>query len=155
MTTVSPELQRALDSSCATGVDELLQARRPEDLEALRALVSLDPGIDPSWRQNAIYLLGRFGDTGAAGQILGLLPRLDERERINAVTALGQIGTDEAIDGVLNATRDPSPDVRRFAAYALARADTPTARERLDDLASSDPVEFVRDAAVQARGASP
>jgi HEAT repeat protein len=146
---MSPELQRALDSSCALGVDEGLQAIHPEDLAALRALIS--PETDPAIRNNAVYLLGRLGDGPSTEPIRALLGSDDERERINAVSALGNLGTDEALNGVLDATRDSSPDVRRFAVYALGRLGSHAAHERLDELASSDPIEFVRAAARRTR----
>ena len=63
---------------------------------------------------------------------------LDERERIDAVDALGRLGNDEARTGVMEATHDRSPDVRRFAAYALARLRGPDGQARLVKMAASD-----------------
>jgi len=50
----------------------------------------------------------------------------------------------------MEATHDRSPDVRRFAAYALARLRGPDGQARLAEMAASDPVDFVRDSAARA-----
>jgi len=149
---ISDALRLALESDCATGVEDVLHERRAEDLKALRALVRVDRTVKPAFRQNAIYLLGRWPDPESASRIRDVMKRVDERERINAVDALGRLGNDEAVAGVIEATRDTSPDVRRFAAYALARLSTREAQERLEELATSDPVDFVRASAARARG---
>jgi HEAT repeat protein len=150
-TPLSHALRLALESDCANGVEDVLRERRPEDLAALRSLVSVDPTIKPSDRQNAVYLLGRWPDPDSAALIRNVMRRLDERERINAVDSLGRLGNDEARTGVMEATRDASPDVRRFAAYALARLRGPDEQARLAEMASSDPVEFVRESAARAQ----
>jgi HEAT repeat protein len=148
---LSQALRLALESDCANGVEDVLREHRLEDLAALRSLVSVDPTIKPSHRQNAVYLLGRWPDPDSAALIRNVMRRLDERERINAVDSLGRLRNDEARTGVMEATRDASPDVRRFAAYALARLRGPDEQARLAEMASSDPVEFVRESAARAQ----
>jgi len=76
-------------------------------------------------------------------------PDFDERERINALDALGRIGGPDAEAAVLQMTEDESPDIRRFAAYALSKLGTPTALERLHDLEGTDPERLVRTAAAR------
>jgi HEAT repeat protein len=147
MTSASPELQLALESDCATGVEEVIAARRGEDLEALRNMLRPDAPVSPAFRQNAIQLLGLWGDAESAPAIRALLPELDERQRINAVDALGRLGGPEAEASVLDATRDASPDVRRFAAYALSRIRSEAAQERLQQMAREDPEPSTRTAA--------
>jgi HEAT repeat protein len=151
MSSVSPEQLRAIESVCATGVEEVVEARRPDDLAALRAALREDADVPPSLRQNAIHILGRWGDTESAPAIRSLLPRLDERERINAVDALGRLGGPDAEAAVLQMTEDESPDVRRFAAYALSNLGTAPGQDRLRDLEETDPVQFVRAAAARSR----
>lgn len=148
--TPSP-LSQAIEATCANGVEEVIRARRPEDLELLRAALRQDADVSAAARQNAVHILGRWGDTESAGPIRSLLPRLDERERINAVDALGNLGGTEAEDGVLQLAQDRSPDVRRFATYALANLDTDTSTARLNRMETSDPAERVRTAAARAR----
>jgi HEAT repeat protein len=147
MTSMSPDLRRAMESDCATGVEEVVAARRPDDLAALRALLRPDADVPPSSRQNAIHILGRWGDSESAAAIRSLLPTFDERERINAVDALGQLDTPDAEAGVLDLAGDDSPDVRRFAAYALSNLPTEAARVRLRDMQRTDPERIVRAAA--------
>jgi HEAT repeat protein len=144
---MSPELQVALESECATGVEEVVAARRGEDLEALRNMLRPNAPVSPTRRQSAIQILGRWGDAESAPAIGAFLRELDERQRINAVDALGRLGGPEAEAYVLDATRDESPDVRRFAAYALSRIRSEAARERLQDMARDDPEPSVRTAA--------
>jgi HEAT repeat protein len=147
MISMSSQLRRAMESDCATGVEDILAARRPDDLAALRALLRPGPDVPPSLRQNAIHILGRWGDSESAAAIRSLLPTFDERERINAVDALGQLDSPDAEAAVLDLAGDDSPDVRRFAAYALSNLATEAARGRLRDMQSTDPERFVRVAA--------
>jgi HEAT repeat protein len=76
--------------------------------------------------------------------IIERLADFDERLRITAVDALGRLGTPEAAGAVLDRAGDPSPDVRRFAAVALARIGGAAARDRLARTAEDDPADFVR-----------
>jgi HEAT repeat protein len=147
MTDMSPELLRAMESDCATGVEEVVAVRRPDDLEALRSLLRRDRDVPRSSRQNAIQILGRWGDAESAAAIRALLPTFDERERINAVDALGRLASPDAEAAVLQAAADDSPDVRRFAAYALANLPTDAARDRLLEMERADPERIVRAAA--------
>jgi HEAT repeat protein len=147
MTGMSPELSEAMESDCATGVEEIVAARRPDDLAALRALLRPDANVPPSFRQNAIHILGRWGDSESAPAIRSLLPTFDERERMNAVEALSRLDSPDAQAAVLELSRDDSPDVRRFAAYALSNIGTEAALGRLRDLQSADQERSVRAAA--------
>src|SRR3954468_18656424 len=104
-----PELLRTIESICATTIEDVVAARRPNDLVALRAALHMDADVPPALRQNAIQILGRWGDTEAAAAIRSLLPTFNERERINAVDALGRIGGPDADAAVLQMTEDESP----------------------------------------------
>ena len=151
MSSMSPELLREIESVCAIAIEEVVAARRPDDLVTLRAALREDADVPPSLRQNAIQILGRWGDTESAAAIRSLLPRFDERERINAVDALGRMGGPDAEAAVLRMTEDESPDVRRFAAYALSNLGTETARDRLREMEETDPEQSVRAAAARSR----
>ena len=151
MTSMSREQLAAIESVCATAVEDVVEAQRPDDLLALRAALREDADVPPSLRQNAIHILGRWGDTESAAAIRSLLPTFDERERINAVDALGRMGGPDAEAAVLQTTEDESPDVRRFAAYALSNLGTEAARDRLRDMEETDPEDFVRAAAARSR----
>src|SRR5215203_6199977 len=91
MNGMSLEQLRAIESVCASGVEEVVEARRPNDLVTLRAALREDADVSPSLRQNAIHILGRWGDAESAPAIRSLLPTFDERERINAVDSLGRV----------------------------------------------------------------
>src|SRR5918994_5363569 len=149
MNGMSLEQLQAIESVCANSVEEVVEARRQNDLVALRAALREDADVPPSLRQNAIQILGRWGDTESAAAIRSLLPRFDERERINAVDALGRMGGSDAEAAVLRMTEDESPDVRRFAAYALSNLGTEAARDRLREMEETDPADFVRAAAAR------
>src|SRR5215217_5757717 len=151
MTSMSPAVLREIEPLCATAVEEVVEARRPNDLVALRAALREEADVPRSLRQNAIHILGRWGDTESAAAIRALLPRFDERERINAVDALGRIGGPDAEAAVVQMTEDESPDVRRFAAYVLSNLGTEAARDRLRDMEETDPEDFVRAAAARSR----
>src|SRR5918994_3989442 len=151
MSSMSPELLREIESVCAIAIEEVVAARRPDDLVTLRAALREDADVPPSLRQNAIQILGRWGDTESAPAIRSLLPRFDERERINAVDALGRLGGPDAEAAVLQLTEDESPDVRRFAAYALSNLGTEAAQDRLRGMEETDPVQWVRAAAARSR----
>jgi hypothetical protein len=97
--------------------------------------------------QNAIHILGRWGDSESAAVIRSLLPTFDERGRINAVDAPGKLDAPDAEAAVLGLAEGDSPDVRRFAAYALSNRDTEAARRRLREMHGGDPARFVRAAA--------
>jgi len=154
MTSMSPELLRAMESNCATGVEEVVAARRPEDLTALRTLLRADAELrhPAAFRQNAIHILGRWGDSESAAAIRSLLPTFNERERINAVDALGRLDSPDAEAAVLELAGDNSPDVRRFAAYALYNLATEASLGRLRDMQRTDPEQFVRTAAERSQG---
>ena len=151
MTSMSPEVLRGIESVCAIAIEEVVAARRPDDLVTLRAALREDADVPPSLRQNSIQILGRWGDAESAAAIRSLLPRFDERERINAVDALGRMGGPDAEAAVLRMTEDESPDVRRFAAYALSNLGTETARYRLREMEETDPEQSVRAAAARSR----
>jgi HEAT repeat protein len=65
-----------------------------------------------------------------------------------AVDALGRLGGPDAEAAMLELTSEESSDVRRFAAYALSRLGTETARIQLGEMAGNDPEPSVRAAAV-------
>lgn len=61
MTVMSEELLEALEEDESGDLDAIIEHRRPEDFDALRSLLTLDPTVEPSHRAKAIYALGRWG----------------------------------------------------------------------------------------------
>lgn len=148
MTQISEPLATELASPCFHTAETILERRSEEDFEQLRAVLAADD-VDAVLKQNAIMLLGRWGRPEVVPDLVAQLPAQDERGLINVVDALGRLGTQEAVTAVLQQSRHPSPDVRRFAAYALERVGTPPAIARLREMSEVDEAEFVQ-ARVQA-----
>ena len=142
-------LREALEADDAEELGRLLQRRRPEDFAALRALLTPDPSVPTDHRTKALHALGVWGDPAVVPAIRQLLPHLDERGRMSAVGALGRLATPEAVAAILERVEDPSPQVRKLAVWALRRSGTPEARQKLSEVATNDPVEWVREAAAR------
>jgi HEAT repeat protein len=144
MTVMSEELLEALEADESGDLDAIIEQRRPEDFDALRSLLTLDPTVEPSHRAKAIYALGRWGDPAVAEAIQDLLPDVEETERIGAIDALGRLGAEDALDGILEHVDDASVSVRKFVARALGRINTPRARTELSKLERTDPSDYIR-----------
>ena len=140
----SERLRSALESDCAVGISQVIEEKRQEDFEALQALLSLDPSVNPRHRLKAIHALGRWGDPAPAVAICNVLHHLDETGRIRAIDALGRLGTTEALAAVIECADDASLHVRKFVTNALGRINTPAAQAKLRDIESQDSVEYVR-----------
>jgi HEAT repeat protein len=144
MTVMSEALLEALGADESGDLEAVVDQRRPEDFEALRSLLTLDPSVDPLHRARATYALGRWGDPAVVAEIRGLLPGVEEAERIGAIDALGRLGTEEALDGILEHVDDPLVPVRKFVTRALGRINTPRARAELSRLEQTDPSDYIR-----------
>lgn len=147
MADTSKELFRLLESDCGHTLEPVLAEKEQATFESLRSLLSLAPSVNPTHRQRALYLLGRWGNPAVVADIRRIIPQLDEYERITAVDALGRLGTEEALAGIIEHTNDPSPDVRRFVVIALGRINSPQAQDKLREIEASDQVDFVRERA--------
>jgi HEAT repeat protein len=113
-------------------LDAIIAARRPEDLEALRAVARNDEAdFESRDQRKALYALGRWGDPALADDIAQVLPRLDPSTRIAAIDALGRLGDAETVPIVMAYADDESPQVRKFVVQALGRIATPGARNEL------------------------
>ena len=143
------ELRQALGADDAEDLMALLKRRRKRDFRALQGLVSVDPVVPPHFRTKALFALGWWGDPSVVPLIREILPHLDERARISAISALGHIGSQEAVVEIAEHLGERSDQVRKAAVAALSRADTPEAREKLRQVASDDPVPWVRELAAR------
>ena len=151
MTETFRELLVAVEADESGDLDSIIARRRPEDFEALRSLLTLDPAVKQSHRAKAIYALGRWGDPAVVQELSDILPGLDEDERTKAIDALGRLGTDDALDAILAYADDPSMPVRLFVTRALARINTPRARARLSEFERTDPSDQIRSLAARHR----
>ena len=143
MTVMSEELLEALKADESGDLDAIIEHRRPEDFDALRSLLRLDPTVEP-YRAKAIYALGRWGDPAVVEAIQDLLPDVEEAERIGAIDALGRLRAEDALDGILEHVDDESVSVRKFVTRALGRINTPRARAELSRLERTDPSDYIR-----------
>lgn len=134
---------RALEADDSGPLDEIIRARRPENWQALRAVVVADE-MPLELRRKAIYALGRWGDPEATPAIQRAVPRLDERGHIAAIDALGRLGTEDALETIEQFRDDPSPQIRKFVVKALSRIGGTRARVTLDAMADKDPEEWLR-----------
>lgn len=147
MIQLSDELLEALGADDAEDFMRLLKRRRQRDVRALRSLVTLDPAVPPHYRTKALFALGWWGDPSSVPLIREVLPQLDERGRVSAISALGHIGTPEAVAEIAEHLAERSDQVRTAVISALSMAGTPEASEMLRDVASTDPVPWVRELA--------
>jgi hypothetical protein len=86
-------------------------------------------------RYYAVHLLGELKDPKAVPLLVALLH--DEQVNYKVAWALGEIGGKPAVEGLVDALRDKSPDVRVIAIEALgklnAQESLPSLRSLLDD----------------------
>lgn len=151
---LSPELKDALKAFEIGALDRIIEAKRKEDFDALRRLVSKDVDVNANDRQRAIYALGRWGDPSVVPEIVSLLSTLKESHCMTAIEALGRLGTNPARVAIESYASDPSPHVRKFVVEALNRLGDPAADATLLKIVQDDREAWVRDLAsrrVQAR----
>lgn len=147
---ISTRLKQALEVFEIGELDLIVEKKRSEDFDALRSLVTMDPGVDPEYRQRAIYALGRWGDPEVVSDLTTVLPQLNESERITALDALGRLDTKEARKAVETCAEDLAPDVRKFVIAALRRLGGADADSRLRKIAKEDGEGWIRTLAQRA-----
>lgn len=141
-------VELALNAECGNPLLEQ-RAVNPTTRRLLEAVIE-DSGDEPSRRQRAAYLLGLWPDRRTAELVRRVMPTLDEPGRLAAAATLGRINTSESVDGLVELTADPSPDVRLVAVGRLARSARTVAREALTHLSLNDSFDLVRTRAGEA-----
>ncbi len=134
-------------------IDQLTQARTADDRAVMfRVLARLDAAVaalihmlgDARWfvARNAADLLAELKAARAEGALVDLLHHGDDRVRRSATNALMELGTESAREAVRAAVRDPAPQVRMQAAFAIAAHRDPktatTLITAIDDEADAD-----------------
>lgn len=149
MAQISEKILQAIDSDCADSLSQIIKEKRQEDFEALQEFLSPEALVKPEYRTRALYALGRWGNPTVVEGIHRLLPTLDEAGRISAVDALGRLGTEEALTDILDCVNDSSPQVRKFAVHALRKINTSTARAKLQEVATQESIDYIREQATK------
>ena len=144
MTSEDYNLDEELRAECGHALEEILDRRSDEDYDKLIALLAPDAEVEPVQQQNALHVLGRWGNPDAVPVIVQLMPQLDQRDLINAINALGQLGGPDAFRTIVEYENHPSADVRRFVASALNRIGTEEALEELKAMGDRDGSDIVR-----------
>lgn len=144
MPSLSPQLSEELRSECGHTLEEILARKSDNDYQQLKSLLVEDREVEPIHLQNAINLLGRWGNNEVIPNIVALMPQLDERGLINTIDALGHLGGAESLRAIEQYENHESADVRRFVVSALDRISTEESINKLTNMARSDPSGFVR-----------
>ncbi len=154
MAQLSKKVKTILESDCNHSMEELIAAKKPQDVAVLRSMISdVDSRnaatLSPLHRTKAIYMLGRLKDKEAVKPICDLMPYLDEKGRINAIDALGNIGNNAAMMALVRYEGDPSPQVRKFVVHGLSKVKHPYAKAWLGIKKRFDKEDFVRKTAAR------
>lgn len=143
MVKLSRRLNQELETECGHTIEDILGRKSAKDFEQVLAVVA-DESATNVKRQNAIQVLGRWGDPVAVPAITAVMPSLDERGLINAIDALSHIGGADASRVVSKYAKSDSPDVRRFVVIGLERIGTKRALDKVATMAASDESGLVR-----------
>lgn len=140
MARLSAALRRAVESDCATDMNEIVRAKNSRDFEQLRGLLARPTARNLQAKTRAIYALGRWGDESAVSDIRKAIPQLDEPGLLAAIDALGRLDTPTAVKEVIKHRKHSSADVRKFVILALARSSAPDATAHLKEMQKREPV---------------
>lgn len=144
MPELTQRVRDVMETDCAHTLEDLVAKPSDTEIRELIAVVEDEAEMTPNQRQRAVYMLGRMGRAEAAPTIIKALPRLDEGGKVAAADALGRLATAEAQAAVMELSHDRAPQVRKFAAKALARIGTNAAIGHLRGMIDGDEEPFVR-----------
>ena len=147
MAELSQRVRDVMETDCAHTLEDLVAKPSDSEIRELIGIVDDEAQMTPNQRQRAVHLLGRMGRTEAVPNIVKALPRLDEGGKVAAANALGRLATPEAQQAVMDLSYDRAPQVRKFAARALARIGTNATLGHLRGMVDGDEEPFVRAAA--------
>lgn len=115
------------------------------------ALAEVLPDAAPAVRGNAVWALGRIGDSSIAGRVWRLVRDTEAPVRSAAVQTLAHLEASDSLPLIINALRtDPDAEVRRVAAWALAELDAAAGGDALTQALRHDDDEEVREMAAWA-----
>ena len=140
---------------------EMLRRQFPRALDRIRASFDLQGGDDAvvlrlldtdnaEVQVAAVREAGERGLRATAAKIASLLPSENDDLRYAALGALGRIRDDSTSAAVAALTRGPDLEQTRMAVLVLGDIGGPRARQYLETLAYSHPVDLIRDTAKEA-----
>jgi len=94
------------------------------DKAATDALIIALKDVDPVVRGYAATALGEIGDPRAKEALIAAL-RTEDASVVNMATSLYNLGSEEVVDILVGKLRDPNPNNRLYAIYALGKISDP------------------------------
>jgi HEAT repeat protein len=147
-TTTKAKIQELLEDEEFHGLHELVELPEAKTVPVLTELMSASR--DPLIRQRCAIALGMIGSPKAGA---ALTKRLDDKSVpvvLSAVTALANLKAVDSAPRITALLKNKDPSVRRAAAGALGVLAAPDSEAALTALTTSDPMDFVREAGVEA-----
>jgi HEAT repeat protein len=110
--------------------------------EATDALISALDDEDSVVRGYAATALGEIGDPKAKEALLAALKREDS-SLVNMASSLIDLGSDKVVEILIEKLRDPNPNNRLYAIYALGRVNDPQEIEPLIAVLASEEIGWL------------
>ncbi len=112
------------------------------DKAATDALIGALKDPDPVVRGYAATALGEIGDQRAKEALLAAL-RTEDASVVNMATSLFNLGSAEVVEILIGKLRDPNPDNRLYAIYALGKISDPEMVRPLIDVLDSEEIGWL------------
>jgi HEAT repeat protein len=112
------------------------------DKAAIDALIGALKDADPVVRGYAATALGEIGDPRAKQALLEAL-RAEDASMVNMAAALYTLGSPEVVGILIGKLRDPSPNNRLYAIYALGKISDPEMVRPLVDVLDSEEIGWL------------
>ena len=114
------------------------------DLNVLKKIIASHQEFDANRVVRAIYLLGEWGEKSIAKDISKLIPHVGEIGRVTILDVLTKIGDESVFDEIKECLKDKSPQVRKFAIYALGALNSHESVHYLQEVGKKDSLDFIR-----------
>jgi HEAT repeat protein len=112
------------------------------DKAATDALIGALKDADPVVRGYAATALGEIGDPRAKEALVAAL-RTEDASVVNMATSLYNLGSEEVVEILIGKLRDPNPNNRLYAIYALGKISDPKMVRPLIDVLDSGEVGWL------------
>ena len=112
------------------------------DKAATDALIGALKDTDPVVRGYAATALGEIGDPRAKEALLAAL-RTEDASVVNMATSLYNLGSTEVVEILIGKLRDPNPNNRLYAIYALGKISDPEMVRPLIEVLDSEEIGWL------------